>query len=137
MFRTFRSRVRLVACSSLCLAIAVPGFAEDSPAIRKRIEQSNKMKMIGLGYQFYMDVERTLPPRETKLENAPEGKRGLSWRVHILPYIEHLALYDEFHLDEPWDSERNKALIARARRSSCSRFSSGRSRRFTRRASGE
>ena len=35
----------------------------------------------------------------------------LSWRVAILPYIEPESLYKEFHLDEPWDSEHNKALI--------------------------
>ena len=37
----------------------------------------------------------------------------MSWRVLILPYIEQDALYKEFHLDEPWDSPHNKALIDR------------------------
>ncbi len=36
---------------------------------------------------------------------------GLSWRVRILPYLGEQALYDEFHLDEPWDSEHNRALV--------------------------
>src|SRR3972149_6212381 len=31
----------------------------------------------------------------------------------MLQYVEELPLYQEFHLDEPWDSEHNKALIAR------------------------
>ena len=31
----------------------------------------------------------------------------------ILPYIEQQALYNEFQLDEPWDSPHNKALIER------------------------
>jgi hypothetical protein len=39
------------------------------------------------------------------------AKPGLSWRVHILPYIEQDNLYREFKLDEPWDSEHNKKLI--------------------------
>ena len=30
----------------------------------------------------------------------------------ILPYIEQDALYKSFHLDEPWDSEHNKKLLA-------------------------
>ena len=42
---------------------------------------------------------------------GPNGKPGLSWRVHILPYIEQDALYKQFKLDEPWDSEHNKKLI--------------------------
>lgn len=41
------------------------------------------------------------------------GRPLLSWRVAILPYIEEQALYAEFHLDEPWDSEHNRALIPR------------------------
>ncbi len=38
---------------------------------------------------------------------------GLSWRVHILPYVDEAPLYNEFHQDEPWDSEHNKSLIPR------------------------
>ena len=37
----------------------------------------------------------------------------LSWRVLILPYIEQDNLFKEFHLDEPWDSEHNKKLLAK------------------------
>jgi len=39
------------------------------------------------------------------------GRPLLSWRVHILPFIDEQKLYDEFHLDEPWDSEHNRKLI--------------------------
>jgi hypothetical protein len=42
-----------------------------------------------------------------------EGKPLLSWRVAMLPYLEENALYREFHLDEPWDSEHNKKLLER------------------------
>lgn len=35
----------------------------------------------------------------------------LSWRVHLLPYIGEKKLYDQFHLDEPWDSEHNVTLV--------------------------
>jgi prepilin-type processing-associated H-X9-DG protein len=31
--------------------------------------------------------------------------------VLVLPYIEQDALYKEFHLDEPWDSDHNKKLL--------------------------
>ena len=40
-----------------------------------------------------------------------KGKKLLSWRVQILPYIEQDNLYKQFKLDEPWDSEHNKKLI--------------------------
>jgi prepilin-type processing-associated H-X9-DG protein len=40
-----------------------------------------------------------------------DGKPLLSWRVQILPFLEQQALFQEFHLDEPWDSPHNKDLI--------------------------
>ena len=32
--------------------------------------------------------------------------------MQILPYMDEQELYNKFHLDEPWDSEHNRALIA-------------------------
>jgi hypothetical protein len=40
-----------------------------------------------------------------------DGKPLLSWRVAILPYLDEKDLYDQFHLDEPWDSPHNRELI--------------------------
>jgi hypothetical protein len=44
-----------------------------------------------------------------------EGKALLSWRVAILPYLgeSETRLYNEFKLNEPWDSPHNKKLLAR------------------------
>lgn len=39
------------------------------------------------------------------------GKPLLSWRVHILPFLEQNDLYQQFKLDEPWDSEHNIKLV--------------------------
>jgi hypothetical protein len=35
----------------------------------------------------------------------------LSWRVHILPYLEEENLYKRFRLDEPWDGTNNSRLL--------------------------
>jgi hypothetical protein len=42
-----------------------------------------------------------------------DGKPLHSWRVLILPFIEETKLYEEFRLDEPWDSPHNLALLPR------------------------
>lgn len=39
------------------------------------------------------------------------GKPLLSWRVALLPHLKQDALYKQFKLDEPWDSEANKKLV--------------------------
>ena len=45
---------------------------------------------------------------------ATDGKKvGLSWRVAILPALNHAELYKQFKLDEPWDGPNNKNLIAK------------------------
>ena len=59
----------------------------------------------------YHDTHKGFP---TAVSFDTQGKKTrLSWRVHLLPYLEESELYREFHLDEPWDSEHNKKLITR------------------------
>lgn len=73
-------------------------------------ERLNNLRQIGLAMHNFHDAYGNLPD-----DDGPEGdyKGNLSWRVHILPFLEQQALYSEFHLDEPWDSEHNKTLIER------------------------
>ena len=58
----------------------------------------------------YHDSWTTFPPQAIR---RPDGTPLLSWRVALLPFIEENALYQQFHLDEPWDSPRNRALLDR------------------------
>jgi hypothetical protein len=70
----------------------------------------NNMKQIGLAMHNYHSQHGSFPPAYS-VDKA--GKPLLSWRVHILPFLEQDALYKEFHLDEPWDSPHNRSLIER------------------------
>jgi hypothetical protein len=44
------------------------------------------------------------------LSAMPSGKAP-NWSLAILPFLEQQALYNQFKLNEPWDSEHNKKLI--------------------------
>ena len=68
----------------------------------------NHLKQIGLALHSYHDANGKLP---TNVYNA-KGEAILSWRVLLLPYLEYDNVYKRFKLDEPWDSENNKALIS-------------------------
>ena len=87
-----------------------------SPPIRaarqaaQRRTRMNKVKQIGLGMHNYHSARGTFPSRSTYSDNE---KPLLSWRVQILPYLGQGKLYDQFHLDEPWDSKHNLALVAK------------------------
>lgn len=86
------------------------------PAVRasqeaaRRATRVNNFKQIALGMLNYESAKGTLPPPAIY---DLRGKPLLSWRVLILPFMEQQELYSQFHLDEPWDSEHNRALIAK------------------------
>lgn len=79
----------------------------------KRVEQMNHMRQVGLAFHNYHDVYGTFPAADGTRKADKRLKGGLSWRVHLLPFLEHADLYEQFKLNEPWDSEHNKKLIDR------------------------
>jgi hypothetical protein len=83
-------------------------FPKTTPA--DRASSANNLKQLGLAMINFSDAMGGMPANAI-VDKA--GKPLLSWRVAILPYIEELALYKEFKLDEPWDSKNNKKLLAR------------------------
>lgn len=68
----------------------------------------NNLKQVLLAFHNHHDIHKTFPQAYSVDAN---GQPLLSWRVHILPFLGKKELYDQFHLNEPWDSEHNKSLI--------------------------
>jgi hypothetical protein len=83
--------------------------ADDPPPITKKDLKisKNNLQQIALAFHNFNDTNGNLP---TDILDK-DGKPLLSWRVAILPFVEQDALYKQFKLDEPWDSENNKKLI--------------------------
>ncbi len=100
-----------MAVIGILVALLLPAVQAAREAAR-RISSINNIKHIGLAMHNYAQVHKTFPPAYSV---DKDGKPLLSWRVLILPYLEGEGsiLYKQFHLDEPWDSEHNKALIGR------------------------
>jgi hypothetical protein len=80
------------------------------PGAVNTTQSMNNLREIVIGMHNHHDQRGDLP---AAYNVDKDGKPLLSWRVHLLPYLEQGDLYREFHLDEPWDSEHNKRLIAR------------------------
>lgn len=74
------------------------------------MQQSNHLKQVILAVHNFHSAHEYLPPRMTVTE---QKKPLLSWRVFLLPYLGEKALYEAFHLDEPWDSPHNLPLVDR------------------------
>jgi RNA polymerase sigma factor (sigma-70 family) len=99
-----------------------PGAARKKPKISEQeavgpyeltLQQErslNNMKFLGLAMWKYKDANGTFPPA---VLYDKKGKPLHSWRVLLLPYLGRKKLFEQFKLDEPWDSDHNKKLLAR------------------------
>ena len=97
------------ATASIAVALLLPAVQAAREAAR-RSQSVNNLKQVGLAMHTYEIANNTFPASAIV---GKDGKPLLSWRVAILPYLGLHQLYEEFHLDEPWDSDHNKALIPR------------------------
>jgi RNA polymerase sigma factor (sigma-70 family) len=91
-----------------------PALAENEPTARQansvqRQRSLKNLKQILLAMHNYNDVNGHLPADI----RDKDGRPLLSWRVAILPFLEQEALYKQFRLDQPWDSEHNLKLLAK------------------------
>ncbi len=82
---------------------AADGIAD---AMQRR-RSANNIKQIMIAVHNYHDANGFMP-RNIEDKN---GKPLLSWRVNVLPYLDHGELYKKFKLDEAWDSDNNKKLL--------------------------
>ncbi|MGA2034679.1 MAG: DUF1559 domain-containing protein [Thermoguttaceae bacterium] len=96
-----------VAVIGILIGLLLPAVQAAREAAR-RASSLNNLRQIGLALQNDLSTRGTFTARANF---DKQGKPLLSWRVHMLPYIEEGPLYKQFHLDEPWDSEHNKTLI--------------------------
>lgn len=98
-----------MAASGIAVALLLPAVQKAREAAR-RSQSANNLKLLGLTMHNYLDLNKRFPARASF---DSQGKSLLSWRVHLLPFLEQENLYREFHLDEPWDSPHNRKLIPR------------------------
>lgn len=96
------------APTAVMAALLLPAVQQAREAAR-RTQSRNSLRQIAIAMHNYHDAHRSFPARAIFDE---EGKPLLSWRVHLLPFLDQQKLYDQFHLDEAWDSPHNKKLIA-------------------------
>jgi beta-lactamase regulating signal transducer with metallopeptidase domain len=89
--------------------------APPSPVQRRRTfptdnagRTKNNLKLLMLAMHNYHDVHNHFPPAFVM---GPDGKTPHSWRVELLPFLEQKTLYEQYRMNEPWDSEHNKKVL--------------------------
>ncbi|MDA1014631.1 MAG: DUF1559 domain-containing protein [Planctomycetota bacterium] len=94
-------KAEAAGATGMLTAMLLPAVQQARAAARHSV-QRNRFKQIGLALHNYHETHSHFPAG---------GKAMLSWRVHILPMLDQRNLYEQFKLDEPWDSEHNIKLV--------------------------
>jgi hypothetical protein len=83
---------------------ALPDLTEMATTRQKTI---NNLKQIGIAIHNYHDQMGHLPANVVDATGRPI----LSWRVQLLPYLEHDNTFRQLDMTKPWDDPRNAKLL--------------------------
>ena len=72
-----------------------------------------QLRDIALAFHTYLGVNNSLVPDPNLIPAlyAPDGRLKLSWRVHLLPALGQVELFNKFNIGEAWDSPTNRPLV--------------------------
>jgi hypothetical protein len=76
---------------------------------KRQIQSMTNLKAIASAMHNYHDEHGRFPP---VVVFSREGIPLHSWRVLLLPFLGQMKLYQQFRLDEPWDSPTNTPLLS-------------------------
>jgi prepilin-type processing-associated H-X9-DG protein len=92
----------------LLACLLLPALPDVREAAR-RMQCSSHLKNIGLALHNYHTQYGCFSPVYVA---DKDGKPMHSWRVLILPFLEHRDLYERYNFNEPWDGPNNRKLLA-------------------------
>ena len=85
----------------ILVALLLPAVSKVREAAA-RSKDSNNLKQVGIAMHWYNDANAKMPPADGPV----------SWRVHLLPYVEQENIYRQFDLKQPWDGPTNKRFAS-------------------------
>jgi hypothetical protein len=98
-----------IIVSVLIAAVAFSVLFPDARSFDDDPTPHDHLFQLALAVHAYAEVrDLQLPPA---VVTDKTGRPLYSWRVLLLPFLHEESLFNQFHLDEPWDSEHNKTLI--------------------------
>ncbi len=103
----FEVSMSSMASTGVLVALLLPAVQAAREAARRNVT-TNNLRQIGAAMAAYAKDNQGFPPRASLDAN---GRPLLSWRVALLPYLGEDKLYQQFRLDEAWDSPHNRALV--------------------------
>jgi prepilin-type processing-associated H-X9-DG protein len=96
----------MVVCGGILVKLLMPAVLSTRQAAHKTQCAHNLQQIASAVFQYRVHYD-TFPPACIADQT---GKPLHSWRVLILPFLGHQALYDRYDFGQPWDSPDNLAL---------------------------
>jgi Protein of unknown function (DUF1559) len=103
------STLNMVASGRFDVALIEAEARENAVKLVKSQETETLVRKSAMNLDRILDAMQAYQDVHGKLPTS--GK--LSWRVQILPYMDEVALYEEFKQNEAWDSPHNIKLLPR------------------------
>jgi prepilin-type processing-associated H-X9-DG protein len=97
-------RVILLLVMLLPPVCVIPKFVAD------RTQCRSNLRVLGIAMHAYHDAFGSFPPAYLADRN---GRPMHSWRVLLLPFMDHRDLYQTYRFDEPWNGLHNQLLASR------------------------
>ncbi|HEX4609344.1 MAG TPA: DUF1559 domain-containing protein, partial [Urbifossiella sp.] len=91
--------VLLLCCTPIGIGLLLPAVVKVREAAARN-KDTNNFKQIGIALHATHD----------RNDHFVQADGDLSWRVHILPYIEQNTVYQQFDLKQGWDAPQNRKL---------------------------
>ena len=108
----------VIAIIAILIALLVPAVQKVREAAA-RTQCTNNLKQIGLAIHNYHDTKKAMPPAATPdmlpwktPQTAADADWGSSWMVHILPYLEQGAVFNQWQFSgqSGWQNANNNTL---------------------------
>ena len=77
---------------------------------QRRQRSIDNLQRIGQALRAFAEQNKFFPSQAAQYDE--DGRPLLSWRVQLLPFLGHEALYKQFKLNQPWNSPHNRQLLA-------------------------
>ncbi|MCA9126608.1 MAG: protein kinase [Planctomycetales bacterium] len=97
------------------------GRSPTTPTTKAEVDEritllQNNLRKIGLAFHNFESAHKKFPGTANVREGRRASESGgkiypFSWQVAVLPFIDETALFEQYHFDEPWDSESNLKLL--------------------------
>lgn len=104
----FRVVRLLMAVVVACTGPLMPGCRPHIEDQHLRADCRNRLRAIEVAMRAYHQDHGRFPPAYT---TDAAGQPMHSWRVLLLPYLEHMEEYRQYRFDEPWNSPHNRRIV--------------------------